>query len=101
MPAQADARASSSESEEWSTMQAMKDAKSLNPNLPMTQLSPDQIHDRLTARWSTQIVTVTLMAGIHISLLFGSEFVNLNFDQFGSESATRWAKTAYLLQPLY
>jgi hypothetical protein len=64
-----------------------------NPNLPMTQLSADQIHDRLTARWSSQIVQVTLMAGIHMSLMFGSEFVNLDFTHAGDE---RVVKTIYV-----
>jgi hypothetical protein len=59
----------------------------------MTQLSADQIHDRLTARWSSQIVQVTLMAGIHMSLMFGSEFVNLDFTHAGDE---RVVKTIYV-----
>jgi hypothetical protein len=65
-----------------------------NPNLPMMQLSADQIHDRLTARWSSQIVQVTLMAGIHMSLMFGSEFVNLDFTHFGG--GERVVKTIYI-----
>eukprot|EP01052_Picozoa_sp_SAG31_P008237 SAG31_NODE_412_length_15972_cov_3.590626_8_plen_228_part_00 len=84
------------ESQEPSVMKMVQDAKNMNPNFPMLQLSPDQIHDRLTARWSAQMVQVTLMAGIHISLMFGSEFINLDFDQFADESAARWVKTVYV-----
>ena len=86
-----------SEGEEPSGMQMWQDAKTMNPNLPMMQLSPNQIHDRLTARWSAQMVQVTLMAGIHISLMFGSEFASLGFDQyFANESTARWVKTVYV-----
>eukprot|EP01043_Picozoa_sp_COSAG02_P022432 COSAG02_NODE_1166_length_14154_cov_19.442191_10_plen_233_part_00 len=78
-------------------LQMVQQAANMNPNLPMMQLSPNQIHDRLTARWSTQMVQVTLMAGIHLSLMFGSEFASLDFDQFFvDESATRWVKTVYV-----
>ena len=46
-------------------------------NLCMVQLEPQQIHDRLAARWGLQVTPVTLMAAINLSLAFGSEYSGL------------------------
>lgn len=48
-----------------------------NPDLCMLALSPQQIHQRLTERWANQLVPATLLAGINLSLAFGSEYTGL------------------------
>ena len=53
------------------------DAMISNPNLCMLALTPEQIHERLTGRWSNQLVPTTLMASINLSLAFGSEYAGL------------------------
>eukprot|EP01046_Picozoa_sp_COSAG06_P077490 COSAG06_NODE_25258_length_641_cov_0.950185_1_plen_141_part_10 len=47
------------------------------PNLCMLALTPQQIHDRLTGRWSNQLVPTALMASVNLSLAFGSEYAGL------------------------
>ena len=49
-----------------------------NINLCMGALTPQQIHDRLAARWALQVTPATLKAAINLSLAFGSEYIGLS-----------------------
>ena len=48
-----------------------------NANVCTAALTPQQINDRLSTRWSVQITPVTLYAAINLSLAFGSEYSGL------------------------
>ena len=54
------------------------DVMSTNINLCMGALTPQQIHDRLAARWALQVTPATLKAAINLSLAFGSEYIGLS-----------------------
>ena len=47
-------------------------------NLCMAALTPQQIHDRLAARWTVQVTPAALKAAINLSLAFGSEYIGLS-----------------------
>ena len=47
-------------------------------NDSMVALAPQEVHDRLSSRWSVQTTPLLLSAGINLSLSFGSEYVYLN-----------------------
>ena len=59
---------------EWSITKTNADQ---NANVCMAALTPQQINDRLSLRWSVQITPVTLYAAINLSLAFGSEYSGL------------------------
>ena len=53
-------------------------ASPTSANLCMGALTPQQIHDRLAARWTVQVTPRTLAAAINLSLAFGSEYIGLS-----------------------
>ena len=59
---------------DWSITKTNADQ---NANVCMAALTPQQINDRLSLRWSVQITPVTLYAAINLSLAFGSEYSGL------------------------